>query len=609
MAKRPKNRKLFQAAAGILILSFAAIQPVHSEPMHGIAMHGKPAMPADFAHLPYANPNAPKGGKITYGVRGTFDSLNPFVIKSMRTTARGIWDPAFGNLVYETLLFRSRDEPFTMYGLLAETLETDDNRTWVEFHLRKEARWSDGKPVTVDDVLFTFDLLKEKGRPPYSSRMRKVERIEPKGERGFRIVFNDQADRELALLFGLMPILPKHAIDPETFQNSTLKPPIGSGPYLVTEVKPGESISYKKNPDWWAKDLPVMRGFFNFAEIEVEYYRAANAQFEAFKKGLFDIYPEGNPAKWRQAYDFPAVSDGRVIKDTFIAGTPTGMLGFVFNTRRPPFDNIAVRKALALAFDFEWTNQNLFFGAYQRTGSYFHGSELSALGRPASEAEKALLAPFPDAVSSDVMDGTYQPPKTDGSGRDRKALRAALRELKSAGFSLKDGKMVDPSGQPLAFEVMIASQEQERLSTAWQRTLAPLGIEVTIRTTDDAQFQQRSNSFDFDVIMKKFSASLSPGAEQIFRWGSQSQNLEGSFNFAGVANPAIDAMIDAMLNARDRDAFVAAVRAYDRVLISGHYLVPLYHLKEQRLARWSRVEHPEKSSLYGYQLPVWWAKK
>ena len=582
---------------------------VQAEPSHGIAMHGKPALAKGFSHLPYVNPDAPKGGKITYGVRGNFDSLNPFIVKSIRTTARGVWDPAFGNLVFESLLHRSRDEAFTLYGLLAETVETDAERTWIEFHLNPKAKFSDGKPITVDDVIFSFNLMKEKGRPPYSSRMKKVASMEKVGERGVRFNFTKEADRELALLFGMMPILPKHATDAENFDKSTLKPQIGSGPYLVGEIKPGESISYKRNPDYWAKDLPIKIGQDNYNNVKIEYYTSSGSMFEAFKKGLFDIFPEGDPSKWQQAYDFPAVSDGRVTKDAFRPKTPASMLGFVFNTRRTIFQDRNVRAALATLFDFEWANANLFFGAYKRTGSYFHGSELSALGMKASENERALLAPFPDAVSKDVMEGTYLPTISDGSGRDRKVLKKAFGVLKKTGFKLENRKMLTPDGMPFEFEILTTTKEQERLALAWQRTLSRLGIALNVRSVDDTQFQRRKGQFDFDVVISRYYASLSPGAEQEFRWGSASRKMEGSFNFAGAADPAIDAMIKAMLAARDRDDFVTAVRAFDRVLISGHYLVPLYHLDEQWLARWTRIQHPKKLPLYGYRLPTWWAKK
>lgn len=595
--------------AGLCFFLPAAIaSTVQAEPSHGLAMHGKPALAKGYSHLPYVNPDAPKGGKITYGVRGNFDSLNPFIVKSIRTTARGVWDPVFGNLVFESLLHRSRDEAFTLYGLLAETVETDAERTWIEFHLNPKAKFSDGKPVTVDDVIFSFKLMKEKGRPPYSSRMRKVASMEKVGERGVRFNFTKEADRELALLFGMMPILPKHATDAKNFDKSTLKPQIGSGPYLIADIKPGESISYKRNPDYWAKDLPIKIGQDNYDSVKIEYFTSSSSMFEAFKKGLFDIYPEGDPSKWQQAYNFPAISDGRITKDTFRPKTPASMLGFVFNTRRTIFQDRNVRAALASLFDFEWANTNLFFGAYKRTGSYFHGSELSALGVKASVEERALLAPFPDAVSKDVMEGTYLPSVSDGSGRDRKVLKKAFGVLKKAGFTLKNRKMITPDGKPFEFEILTTTKEQERLALAWQRTLSRLGIALNVRSVDDTQFQRRKGQFDYDVVISRYYASLSPGAEQEFRWGSASRSMEGSFNFAGAADPAIDAMIKAMLAARERQDFVTAVRAFDRVLISGHYLVPLYHLDEQWLARWTRIQHPKKLPLYGYRLPTWWAK-
>ena len=586
-----------------------------AEPAHGIAMRGQPALPADFSHLPYANPEAPKGGKLVYGVFGSFDDLNPFDLKSIRTGARGLWDPVFGNLVFESLMKRSRDEPFTLYGLVAEKVDMPDDRKTMEFFLNPKARFSDGKPIRVEDVLFTFDLLREKGRPPYSSRMKAVDKIEKTGASSFKLYFNDRASRETPMLFGLMPVLPEHATDAEKFGSTTVEPPIGSGPYVVSEVKPGERITYTRNLDYWAKDLPVQRGFFNFDTIRVDYYRNASAQFEGFKKGLFDLYPENSPSKWNTAYDFPAVTEKKVAKDTFASKTPSGMLGFVFNTRREKFKSRGVRQALAMLFDFEWANQNLFFDAYTRTSSYWQNSRLSSLGVPASEGEKKLLAPYPDAVSQDVMDGSYTAPISDGSGFDRKLLRAALSLFRKEGYSLKGGKLVAPDGAPLSFEILVAGdagisgQDIERLALSYQRTANRLGIAVDIRLVDDAQYQARKGSFDYDLTVVNYSSSLSPGAEQYFRWGSRSQNMEGSFNFAGTADPAIDAMIEALLAARTEEDFQDAVRAYDRVLISGHYVVPLYHIGEQRVARWTRIERTEKTPLYGPRFPTWWAAK
>ena len=596
-----------------ICFGFATTPALQAEPQHGIAMRGAPALPADFTHLPYANPNAPKGGTLVYGVFGSFDDLNPFDLKSIRTGARGLWDPVFGNMVFETLLKRSRDEAFTEYGLLAEKVEMAEDRTWIEFHLNPKARFSDGEPVKVSDVLFTFNLLKEKGRPPYSSRMNTVEKMEQTGERSIKLSFNDKASRETPMLFGLMPVLPEHATDADGFGSSTLKPPIASGPYTVTQVKAGERITLTRNPDYWGKDLPVQQGFFNFNTVRVDYYRSAQAQFEAFKKGLFDIYPENSPTKWRTAYDFAAVTDGKIVKEEFKTKTPSGMLGFVFNTRRPQFKDKEVRRALAMLFDFEWANENLFFGAYSRTSSYWQNSTLSSLGVPASEGEKKLLAPFPNAVSDDVMNGTYKAPVSNGTGIDRKLLRAALSILRKQGYSLKGGKLINKNGDPLAFELLIAGdagisgQDVERLALSYKQSAGKLGIQIDVRLVDDSQYQSRKGSFDYDMTVVNYSSSLSPGAEQLYRWGTRSRDLEGSFNFAGTASPALDAMIDAMLAANSEEAFQDAVRAYDRVLISGHYVVPLYHLGERRIARWARTAKPDDTPLYGPRFPTWWA--
>ncbi|MDD9909798.1 MAG: extracellular solute-binding protein [Ahrensia sp.] len=586
-----------------------------AEPSHGIAMRGEPALAADFSHLPYVNPDAPQGGRLVYGVYGTFDDLNPFDIKSIRTGARGLWEPVFGNLVFESLLKRSRDEPFTLYGLLAEKVELPEDRGWMKFHLNPKAAFSDGQPVTVEDVLFTFELLREKGRPPFSSRMKQVERLEKTGERSFRITFNEQASRETPMLFGLMPVLPKHAVDAERFGESTLEPPIASGPYVVSDIRPGESITYTRNRDYWGNDLPVNRGFYNFDTIRVDYYRNASSQFEAFKKGLFDIYPESSPAKWRTSYDFAAVDDGRVVKESFASREPSGMLGLVFNTRREKFSNRNVRKALAMLFDFEWANENLFYDAYTRTSSYWQGSNLSSLGEPASRAERTILNPFPDAVPQDVMDGSYRAAVADGTGRDRRILRSSLTLLQGEGYKIEQGQLVDAQGTPLAFELLIAggaglsSQDMERLSLSYKRTAAKLGINIDVRFVDDSQFQARKGTFDFDMTITRYSSSLSPGAEQIYRWGSQSRDIEGSFNFAGVAEPAIDTAIERLLSARTEEDFTAAVRAYDRLLISGHYVVPLYHLGKEFIARWAHIERPEYTPLYGPQFPTWWSAK
>lgn len=574
-------------------------------PMHGIAIIGEPALPADFDHLPYANPDAPKGGKVTYGVVGTFDSLNSFIVQGGTTSARGLSDPVFGNLVFETLLARSADEPFTLYGLIAETVETPPDRSWVEFTINPKARFSDGQPVTVDDVIFSMEILRDKGRPNYAATYGKIDSVERVGERGVRFNIASANDRELPLILGLMPVLPKHAIDPENFDKSTLTPIIGSGPYILSEIKAPDYTIYRKNPDYWAKDLPIKQGFDNYDEIRVDYYRDSNVLFEAFKKGLYDVQPEGDPAAWFTAYDFPAVNDGRVVKEVFRTGTPKGMTGFAFNTRRPIFADVRVRKALAKLLDFDWINENLYYGAFVRAAGFYNDSELSSIGTPASDKEKALLAPFPDAVDPIVMAGEYRPQ----SGGDRTVLREVVDDLKAAGYELTGDKMMNTAtGTPLAFEILVTTPEDERIGLAYQRTLERVGIVATIRTVDSTQFQLRRKTFDFDMVRNTWGASLSPGNEQINRWSSTVADVEGSFNYPGAREPAVDALIDAMLSAATREDFVAALRAYDRVLISGYYTVPLFYLPEQWVARWTRIERPETTALTGYSMPTWWAK-
>ncbi|RVB75507.1 MULTISPECIES: extracellular solute-binding protein [unclassified Mesorhizobium] len=587
-----------------------SLQPALSEPKHAIAMQGEPALPADYTHFNYVNPDAPKGGSITYCVVGSFDNLNPFILKSLRTTARGMMDKIFGNLVFEPLMQRNDDEAFSLYGLLADTADMDPERKSIEFHLDPKAKWSDGRPVTADDVLFTYDVFTEKGRPPYSARMSMVAKLEKTGDRSVRFTFNDKANRETPLIIALTPILPKHAFNKETFDRTTLKPVIGSGPYTVAQVAPGQRIVFKRNPDYWGKDIPTKRGFDNYDQITIEYFLNANAKLEAFKKGICAIDDDSDPVKRERDLNFPAFHKGDVIAETFDTGIPPVVTGFLFNTRLPKFSSPVVRRALGMLYDFEWANKNLFGGKYMRTMSYWQNSELSALGHPADDREKALLAPYPGRVPADVMDGTWRPPVADGSGQDRKVLKAAFDILKGAGFTLQDGAMHDPEGKPFGFEILTASQNEERLAAIYQRTLAKIGIDVTIRSLDGDQIQSRKQRFDFEVLIgtSGFENSLSPGIEQVGRWGSAAANAEGSFNLAGVADPAIDAALTAMLDARSREDYVAAVRVLDRLLISGNYMVPMQHNTQQWLAYWSYLEHPEKTPISGYRLPTWWRK-
>ena len=587
-------------ATGVALAAMAVATPAAAEAMHAIAMHGAPAMPGDFTVMPYANADAPKGGRLVQGVLGTFDSLNPFIVK-------GLPAQSLRGYVIESLMARGYDEPFSLYGLLARTIETDDARSYVTFSLDPAARFSDGTPVTAADVIFSWQILRDHARPNYRTYYSKVARAEALDDRTVRFELSGADDRELPLILGLMPVLPEHAIDAGAFENTTLAKPVGSGPYTVVEIDPGKSVTLKRNPNYWGRDLPINRGLWNFDELRFDYYRDANAYFEAFKSGLYDVRSESDPSRWQTAYDIPAVRDGRIVKEAFATGLPKVSSNFVFNTRRAIFSDLRVRQAITLLFDAEWINHNFFFDLYRRSASYFDGSELSAYHRPADERERALLAPFPDAVQAAVLDGTWSPPVSDGSGRDRKTLREALRLLGAAGYELKGTTLRErASGRPFRFELMVTNRDDERLALAFANSLARAGIEAQVRLVDAVQFDQRRQSFDFDMMPYRWEQSLSPGNEQSFYWGSAAADAQGSRNYMGVRSPAIDTMIGAMLSARERTDFVAAVRALDRLLISGCYVVPLFYLPEQWVARWVSIAHPARTSLFGYLPETWW---
>ena len=574
-------------------------------PVHGIAMHGLPNLPANFQHLPYADPDAIKGGTITYGIQGSFDSVNPFILRGQKVA--GLRDGFYGNNVFESLLIRSRDEPFAMYGLLAESVTMPDDRSFIEFTMNPKARFSDGKPLTVEDVIFSANLLAEKGRPNYQKYYSRIERIEKTNERSVRITFTDDADRELPLLLSLLPILPKHAIDPETFDQTTLTPIIGSGPYIVSDVDQGSSITLTRDPNYWAKDLPVKRGFDNFDEIKITYYRESNTLFEAFKKGLVDVYFESNPNKWKTEYD---TVKGRVVQSTYVPKISSGMRGYAFNTRRSHLKDKRVREALTKLFDFEWINNNLFSGEYTRTASFFQGSALSSLNVPASAHERDLLKTYMDEIDPRVLEGTFSQTKTDGTGHDRAPLLKAVKLLNEAGYVMKDRAMVSPDGNPLVLELLLpAGGSSERIAVTYRENLRKVGVRLNIRQVDAAQFEERRKSFDFDMILWRWSGSLSPGNEQYFRWSSPFAERQGSFNFSGVQSAGVDAMIDAMLAAQDSESFIDAVRALDRLLISGHYVLPHYHLGKQYVARSTRIGIPATVSLYGTRPETWWVKE
>ncbi|WP_424620058.1 extracellular solute-binding protein [Bradyrhizobium sp.] len=565
-------------------------------------MHGAPALPADFTHMPYANPDAPKGGRLVQGILGTFDSLNPLIV-------RGLAVQQIRGFVVESLMARGNDEAFTLYGLIAKSLETDDSRSYVTFHLDPMARFSDGQPVLAEDVLFSWALLRDKGRPNHRQYYSKVAKAEAIGPLTVRFDLAGANDRELPLILGLMPVLPKHAVDVATFEETTMSPPIGSGPYRVSAVKPGASVTLTRNPDYWGRDLPVNRGLWNFDEIRLDFYRESNGQFEAFKRGLYDFRVETEPLRWHDGYDFPAARNGEVIRDTIKTGMPQPSEFLVFNTRRPVFSDIRVRQALTLLFDFEWINRNYFFGLYGRSASFFAGSELSAYGRPADDRERELLKPFASRIPLDILDGNYRLPVSDGSGRDRVTLRSALTLLSQAGYDL-DGTVLRQRSTkaPLTFEILVTTRDQERIALAYARDLKRAGIDASVRAVDAVQFDQRRLGFDFDMIQNRWDQSLSPGNEQSFYWGSEAADNQGTRNYMGAKDPAIDALIAAMLEAREHPAFVSAVRALDRTLMSGFYAIPLFNVQEQWIARWNRIERPVATALTGYLPETWWQR-
>ena len=585
----------------LLALLLAGWSPAAAEPRHGIAMHGEPLYPSGFDHFAYVNPGAPKGGDMRFAAIGSFDSLNPFVVQGTAALGLREW-------VFESLMARSYDEPFSLYGLLADRIETPADRSSVTFHLNPRARFSDGKPVTVDDVVFSLSVLRDKGRPNYKTYYSKVLRIEYPAPGSVRFVLdNVQPDREMPLILGLMPIIPRHIYEKRKFELSSLLTAVGSGPYMIETVEPGKRIIYKRRTGYWGKDLPVMRGQANPDRIIYEYFRDTNASFEAFKAGLYDARPEDNPTRWTTGYRFPAVQRGDVRQMQFATATPSGMRGFVFNTRREIFSDRRVREALTLLFDFEWVNRTLFRNVYKRTQSYFDSSELSSHSRPADTREKQLLAPFPDAVPREMLEHGYRAPVSDGSGVNRANRARAIALLRAAGYEIRDGIVRHAkTGAPLQFEIMVATPDYERLALVYASMARKTGVDIRVRNVDSSQYQARIAAYDYDMIVNEWTFSLSPGNEQSFYWGSEAARSEGTRNYMGVKDPAIDAMIDAMLKATAREDFVSAVRALDRVLLSGHYVIPLYHQPVQWIAMWKRVGVPEAVPLTGYRAETWW---
>lgn len=597
-----RNQQRFLQAFAAFALSVLALSPAlgGEAPLHGIAMHGEPALPRDFPHLPYANPEAPKGGRIVLALQGSFDSLNPLIVL-------GLAPEAVPKYVLQSLMQRSLDEPFTVYGLLARSAEMPDDRSSITFNLDPRARFSDGKPLTAEDVRFTFELLKKHGKPFYRSSFGQVKAIQIENLHRIRFDLSGSNDRELPLIIGMMPILPAHATDPDKFSSTTLTPPIGSGPYVITEVKPGERIVLARRKDYWGETLPISQGLYNFDEIRYDFYRDANSLFEAFKAGLYDFRLEGDPGRWATGYGFPAVKEGRIVRESIPIRLPKGMNGFVFNTRRPIFGDAKVREALGYLFDFDWINRNLFYGLLTRSDSYFAASDLTSTGRAASARERELLAPFPGAVRRDILEGRWSPAALDGSGRDREAARHALALLGEAGWILENNVLRRKiTGEPFAFEMLVNSALQERLALNFAQSLQRIGIQARVRLVDEVQYWRRLSRFEFDMVQWVWPASASPGNEQRNRWGSAAADRGGSLNYAGAASPAIDRMIEALLEAKSRDDFVSAVRALDRLLLSGFYVVPLFYVGDQWLAYDGGLRRPSGAPLLGTSVDLWW---
>jgi microcin C transport system substrate-binding protein len=564
---------------------------------YGVSLLGAPSLPPDFQSFPYVNPDAPKGGEAVLSAVGTFDSFNPFIVRG--TPAGDV------TRVWDTLMKANADEAETEYGLLAKVIEVPSDRMGVAFELRPEAKFNDGTPVTAEDVAWTFETLRDKGRPFYRQYYADVASVTVEGPRRVVFHFKSNSNRELPLILGQMAVLPKHWWSGRDFDKPLTDPPLGSGPYRVGHFEFGRSLSMERVPGVWSKDLPVMRGLANFGTRRTEYFRDATVALEAFKAGQIDFREENVAKEWATGYDFPAVQKGLVNKQLLPHHLPTGMQGFGMNTRRTLFKDVRVRHALAMVFDFEWANANLFYGSYTRTSSYFSNSDLASSGIPEG-AELALLDKYRSQLPPDIFTKPFQLPVTDASGNNREVMRGALALLEEAGWKVRDRKLVDTEGQPFSFEILLDQPAFERVSLPYVQWLSRLGIEARVRTVDPAQFQRLIDTYDYDMIVVAMGESESPGNEQSGYWTCGSVKPEGGYNLMGVCNPVIDDLVRKVVTATDRARLVVAAHALDRVLLAGWYVVPHWHLQSVRVAYWDRFGRPDKPVRTGLAFDSWW---
>jgi len=595
------NRPMQRLAQQFALLGLlCACTLAGAAPRHALTLYDEPPKyPANFKHFEYANPDAPKGGVLRQAGFGSFDSLNPFINKGVSAEDIG--------LIYDTLTTNSLDEPFTVYGLLAEKIERGPKNDWVRFYLRPQARFHDGQPVTAEDVAFTFETLVSQGAPQYRAYYADVDKVVVEGKRQVRFDFKHAGNRELPMILGQLPVLPKHWWAERDFTSGSLEPPLGSGPYRVERVQPGRSISYARVEDYWGRDLAVNRGFYNFDRLVFDYYRDNTVALQAFKAGQFDYWLETSAKNWATAYDIPAVHEGRLIKEEIPNYNPTGMQGFIFNIRRPLLQDRRVREALALLFDFEWTNRQLFNGAYFRTHSYFDNSELASSGLPGKD-ELAVLEPLRGQIPDEVFEKPFELPVTDGNGIIREQQRRAYQLLTEAGWHVENDRMVDAQGKPVKLEFLLVQSEFERVLLPYKRNLADLGIELEIRRVDVSQYVNRLRSRDFDMIVSGFGQSNSPGNEQREYWHSVSADNPGSRNFIGLKDPAIDTLVEQLIAADTRQELITHTRALDRVLLWGHYVVPNWHIKTWRVAYWNHLAHPQVTPRQDIGLMTWWTR-